>query len=54
MTYLGHFRHANSHRLQRDFERRFPWLPTARVRRCFHRQLEGRQLEIPFLGAHRA
>ena len=53
-SYLGHFRHANSHRLQRDFERRFPWLPAARVRRRFHRCLDGQQLEIPFLGANRA
>jgi RNA-directed DNA polymerase len=46
-SYQGHFRHANSHRLQRDFVRRFPWLQTTRVRRRFHRQLSGRRLQIP-------
>ena len=46
-SYQGHFRHANSHRLQRDFERRFPWLATVRVRRRFDRRLEGRFIVIP-------
>ncbi len=50
-SYSGHFRHANSHRLQINFERRFPWLPAARVCRRFHHSLEQQQLEIPFVGA---
>jgi len=45
-SYQGHFQHANSHRLQRDFVRRFPWLPTARVRRRFDRRLEGKTIFI--------
>lgn len=32
------------------FVRRVPWLPAARVRRKFHRDLEGHQIEIPFIG----
>ncbi len=45
-SYAGHFRHANSHRLNRDFERRFPWLRIARARRRFHRTLEGKTIFI--------
>jgi RNA-directed DNA polymerase len=46
-SYQGHFRHANSHRLQRDLVRRFPWLLATRVRRRFDRRLDGRTVFVP-------
>ena len=47
-SYLGHFEHANSHRLQVRFHRRYPWLRTATQNRRFHHRLDGRQLAIKF------
>ncbi len=45
-SYAGHLRHANSHRLQQQLQRRFPWLTTATRKRRFHHRLEGRHLTI--------
>src|SRR5690606_31635699 len=38
-SYAGHLRHANSHRLQQQLRRRFPWLTTAARPRRFHHRL---------------
>ncbi len=45
-SYGGHFRHANSARLQQSLIARFPWIPTATRRRSFHYSLETRQITI--------
>lgn len=45
-SYEGHFRHANSQRLQATLVRRFPWLPTACRRLQFDYRLEGKQIHI--------
>jgi hypothetical protein len=45
-SYAGHFRHANSHRLQRAIARRFPWLPTATRQRRFHHSAEGKRITL--------
>lgn len=45
-SYQGHFRHANSRRLQRALTQRFPWLRTACRRRSFHYELEGQQISL--------
>jgi hypothetical protein len=46
-SYIGHFKHANSHRLQTAINRRFPWLARACVARRFDYRLEGDTITIP-------
>ncbi len=46
-SYSGHFKHANSHRLQRAFLKRFPWIHTATRRLKFDHQLEGSPVSLP-------
>ncbi|HZR35153.1 MAG TPA: reverse transcriptase/maturase family protein [Nevskia sp.] len=49
---LGHFSHADSHRLTQDFHRRYPWLrQLAETPRRFHSRLEGRRVTIKLLRA---
>ncbi len=49
---LGHFPHANSHRLTQDFHRRYPWLhQLAEVPRQFHSNTEDTQVTIKLLRA---
>jgi hypothetical protein len=49
---LGHFPHANSHRLTQDFHRRYPWLhQLAEVPRRFHNRLEGKHVTIKLVVA---
>ena len=45
-SYAGHFRHANTFRLQRAVRRQFPWLAVAQARRRLGPQLEGRRLRL--------
>ncbi|GGD45945.1 RNA-directed DNA polymerase [Pseudoxanthomonas indica] len=45
-SYQGHFRHANSHRLQRLLHRRFPWIRNASTPRRFPVRLEGRRITL--------
>lgn len=46
-SYEGHFRHANSLRLQATLARRFPWLGAAARPRHFDYRLEGQCIRIP-------
>ncbi|KXJ45850.1 RNA-directed DNA polymerase [Marinobacter sp. Hex_13] len=46
-SYEGHFRHANSSRLQASLKKRFPWLPSACRKRTFDYRLEGQRISIP-------
>jgi retron-type reverse transcriptase len=46
-SYEGHFDHASSYQLRRDFHRRFPWLAAATRRRNFDLRSEGRLIELP-------
>lgn len=46
-SYEGHFRHANSHRLQAALRRRFPWLDAATRPHRFPLRLEGRAITLP-------
>lgn len=46
-SYEGHFSHANSYRLRQSFQRRFPWLHTATVKRRFDYRLGNKVVSIP-------
>lgn len=46
-SYEGHFRHANSHRLQASLRRRYPWIDAATRPRRFSLRLESRAITIP-------
>ncbi|UHQ21934.1 reverse transcriptase [Lysobacter sp. 5GHs7-4] len=46
-SYAGHFRHADTHRMQRRLHRQFPWLRTATRPRRFHHRLEDRPVRLP-------
>lgn len=55
-SYTGHFRHADSYRLQCALRNRFPWLNSITRRRVFDYRLEGKRitLSIPATGAEAA
>ncbi|HET7163060.1 MAG TPA: reverse transcriptase/maturase family protein [Rhodanobacteraceae bacterium] len=46
VSYSGHLRHANSQRLRRGLEQRFPWLPIATRPRRFHHDAEGQRITL--------
>jgi hypothetical protein len=45
-SYRGHFKHADSHRLQARLQRQFPWLEAAARPRRFSHRLHGRRVTI--------
>lgn len=45
-SYGGHFRHANSRRMQRALVKRFPWIHTATRPRRFDYRLEGQPINL--------
>lgn len=46
VSYEGHFRHANSNRLQNSLRRRFPWIRVVSRRHSFPLRLEGQSITI--------
>ncbi len=46
-SYQGHFRHANSHRLNMRLHKQFPWLEAA-TSRTFHISAEGREVSFAY------
>ena len=51
-SYVGHFAHARSFRLQQGFYKRFVWLaPIVRAKRRFDPRLEGRSINLRIHGA---
>lgn len=53
-SYLGHFCHANSHRLVERMHSQFPWLAKATALRSFDYRLEGRQISLPITSSRAA
>jgi len=49
MSYVGHFRHAASRRLEQRLHDEFPWLGTALRPRSIDYRCEGRRLSLPLL-----
>ena len=45
-SYVGHFQHADAHRLVQGINQRFPWLANATTPRKFHHSLSDQRIEV--------
>ncbi len=50
-SYAGHFRHADSRKLQKSITARFHWIRTATRKRHFDYRLEGSVVQIPLVAS---